>query len=245
MYISSHMNVTLKFVIHAESSPPTMLNATLVSSTSVSLSWFPPLTPLGTVISYTVHVVEGNNSHRILSTGHNRTELAVTDLYPGEEYSFTVAAVNGKGEGLQSRPVNTSTPLPGMNSLIVPSHAPLLLSLTHLFHFLSLTCPPISLAVLAPPGAPTVTHVNSTSITLEWGLPREFPQFVLFYVLQCTSQSRLAPAHTTTYTTNQTHATADHLVPYTEYTFMVAVVSGVGQGEWSNTTWQHTDAISE
>lgn len=105
----------LNFVMHAESSPPKMLNATLLSPTSVSLSWASPLAPLGIVVSYAVHIVEGNNSHRTLSTSHNQTRLVVTDLYPGEEYSFTVAAVNGMGEGLQSNAVNTSTPLPGAN----------------------------------------------------------------------------------------------------------------------------------
>ena len=99
--------------------------------------------------------------------------------------------------------------------------------------------------MLAPPDAPIVTYVNSTSIGLEWRPPKEFPQFVQYYILQCTSQPLLAPVHTVTHYTSQTHATVDQLAPYAEYAFMVAVVSGAGQGEWSNTTLQRTDAFSE
>lgn len=121
MYVQAYPHIVfyieINFLVHAESSPPIALNATLLSPTSVSLNWSPPLAPLGIVISYTVHIVEGNNSNRTLSTGHNWTELVVTDLYPGEEYSFTVAAVNGMGEGLQSSAVNATTPLPGRNCL--------------------------------------------------------------------------------------------------------------------------------
>jgi len=194
--------------------------------------------------------VEGNSSNRTLSTGHNWTELVVTDLYPGEEYSFTVAAVNGMGEGLQSSAVNASTPLPGRNCLhTLPWALECTLYNACLFTCVTLPLPDLfihlSLAVLPPPGAPSVMYVNSTSVTLQWGLPREFPQFVLSYVLQCSSQSQLAPVQAVTYTTTQTHATVHQLAPYTEYAFAVAIVSGAGQGEWSNTTWLRTDAFSE
>lgn len=91
-----------------------MLNATLLTPTSVSLSWTPPVAPRGIVVSYSIHIVDGNSSHRRTSTGHNRTKLVITGLYPGEDYSVAVAAVNGIGEGLQSSAVNVSTPLPSM-----------------------------------------------------------------------------------------------------------------------------------
>ena len=104
---------------------------------------------------------------------------------------------------------------------------------------------PFPPAVLVTSGAPAVVHFNSTSISMHWGPPRDFPQLVQSYVLQYTTQSLLVPVHVITYNTTLTHVTVNNLVPYTDYAFKVAVVSEAGQGEWSNSTLQRTEAFSE
>ena len=68
------------------------------SLTSAILSWTPPTQSL-CVISYTItltNITEGNVSY-MYNTTINTTNITVSDLTQGVEYSFTVAGVDAGG----------------------------------------------------------------------------------------------------------------------------------------------------
>ena len=86
-------------------SSPLNIHITLVTVTSVSISWVAPLdTPL-CIHSYTVTVRNSCNSSQEMAynTTDNRSSLSITNLTSDGEYSVTVAGRDGAGRlGLQS-----------------------------------------------------------------------------------------------------------------------------------------------
>ncbi|CAL1539674.1 unnamed protein product, partial [Lymnaea stagnalis] len=83
-------------------SPPTNLQATTLSSTSIMVKWDPPLEPKGTVRSYTLisYKVGSKTEDELTLT---ETTSTLKNLQSFREYSFRVVALNENGPG-------TSTP---------------------------------------------------------------------------------------------------------------------------------------
>ena len=69
------------------------------SLTSAFLSWTPPNNSICVIISYTVSLInatEGNVSY-VYNTTTNTTNVTVSGLTQGAEYSFTVAGIDTGG----------------------------------------------------------------------------------------------------------------------------------------------------
>ncbi len=102
--------VVIIIIIHAvPEDPPTNIQVSIVNSTSVFLSWSPPLTPNGFVITYTILAEEsltGGNVTNIVVMG---TSSTVVDLIPYTFYNFSVSASTRIGEGPYDV-VSTRTP---------------------------------------------------------------------------------------------------------------------------------------
>lgn len=93
-------------LIPSVSSPPrnvTVVNATV---TSVTLSWLPPLTPIGVVQLY--RVIVPFESTVMQNTTGNETTLTVTGLIPGIMYEAQVQALTTTF-GIPSSPVPVTT----------------------------------------------------------------------------------------------------------------------------------------
>ncbi len=101
--------IIIIIIVAVPEDPPTNIQVSIVNSTSVFLSWSPPLTPNGLVVIYTLLVEEylvGENVTTIVVMG---TSLTVVDLIPYTFYNFSVSASTRIGEGPHDV-VSTRTP---------------------------------------------------------------------------------------------------------------------------------------
>ncbi|UCC92737.1 MAG: fibronectin type III domain-containing protein, partial [Thermoplasmata archaeon] len=94
-----------------------------VKATSVDLSWEPPSDEGGdTVQMYRVYRTDGDGSPRLIKDHLTETIYTDTDVMPDVDYEYTVAAVNGAGEGALSTPVEAYIyPQPGAGDAGGPS----------------------------------------------------------------------------------------------------------------------------
>ena len=85
--------------------PPTDIRASVISSTSVSLSYSPPLVTYGYIVSYSIFVAKaslsGGNSSLIIANGSG--PFIVENLSPYTYYNISIAASTRIGTG----PYNT------------------------------------------------------------------------------------------------------------------------------------------
>ena len=99
----------MTFNTTAPSLPPTDVRLIAANSTSVQLSWQPPLLTgqNGIIQQYLIRVIEEETMRQfeLMST---RTSATATDLYPYHTYSFTVAAVT-VGQGPYSEEISVQT----------------------------------------------------------------------------------------------------------------------------------------
>jgi hypothetical protein len=87
----------------------TSLSASSIQTTSLQLSWSPPLTG-GTPSSYTVqYATSGSASWSTYASGVTGTTLAITGLAVGTSYNFQVFAVNSAGSGVPSAAASATT----------------------------------------------------------------------------------------------------------------------------------------
>ena len=88
--------------------PPQNLTINVLSSTSVQLSWEPPIQTTHNGILRTYHILVVNNNSDILVdssvTTHN-----ISNLTPFTRYSFQIRAENNAGVGPYSEAVNATT----------------------------------------------------------------------------------------------------------------------------------------
>jgi fibronectin type 3 domain-containing protein len=98
--------VALASVYIPASSPsfPLSLNVA-VKTTSVEMSWEPPSNDGGDpVTEYRIYRSEDGGSPDLVKDHITETYFVDTDVMPDVDYEYTVAAVNGAGEGAQSIP---------------------------------------------------------------------------------------------------------------------------------------------
>uniref|UniRef100_A0A8C5DTH8 Protein-tyrosine-phosphatase n=1 Tax=Gouania willdenowi TaxID=441366 RepID=A0A8C5DTH8_GOUWI len=86
-----------------EQVPSSVLNVAYqnISSTSILLSWIPPLNPNGRITHYTVYGVNMHNNEALQWTA-NSTNILITDLEKHAGYKLQVAASTAAGESLLS-----------------------------------------------------------------------------------------------------------------------------------------------
>jgi len=93
--------------------PPTGINAT-AGVGSAYLSWSPPAFDGGAAITgYRVTPIRDVTPQNPILTGSNRTNFTVAGLDSTSTYTFTVAAINAIGTGLDSLPSGAVSPIPG------------------------------------------------------------------------------------------------------------------------------------
>ena len=92
--------------------PPTILQVSTNNATSVNLSWSPPLTPYGIIVSYTilVELSDGNTTTTITVNAALGTGYTVEELLPYSYYNLSVAASTRIGMGPYSDVTTTMTP---------------------------------------------------------------------------------------------------------------------------------------
>jgi fibronectin type 3 domain-containing protein len=86
-----------------------------VKATSVELYWDPPSDEGGDMVQkYRVYRTDGNDAPELIKDHLTETTFIDTDVMPDVDYEYTVAAVNGAGEGALSTPVEAYIyPQPG------------------------------------------------------------------------------------------------------------------------------------
>ena len=86
-----------------------------VKASSVELSWEPPSDEGGDIVrEYRVYRAEGDRAPMLLRDHVMSTDFIDTDVMPDVDYEYTVAAINGAGEGTLSTPVEAYIyPQPG------------------------------------------------------------------------------------------------------------------------------------
>lgn len=78
------------------------LQVSVLDATSVYLTWSPPLTPFGNIVSYTILVEEGlvgGNATTLVVNSSLGISSTVTNLLPFTYYNFSVAASTRIGTG--------------------------------------------------------------------------------------------------------------------------------------------------
>jgi hypothetical protein len=88
---------------------PTSLNASSVTSTSLTLSWTTPVANGGSSITYYNIYKSTDNSIFTIDSSSNTTSKAITGLLVNTTYYFKVSAVNSQGEGSQSSELQETT----------------------------------------------------------------------------------------------------------------------------------------
>jgi len=93
---------------------PLSLNVA-VKATSVELYWEPPSDEGGDMVQeYRVYRTDGNGAPTLLRDHVMTTDFIDTSVLPDVDYEYTVAAINGAGEGALSTPVEAYIyPQPG------------------------------------------------------------------------------------------------------------------------------------
>ena len=97
----------------APSAPPTSVNVSEVTNSSITVQWGPVdcIHHNGDITGYSVQYgVEGSVSNRNMSlSGDNTSQSTLFELKPSTNYSIKVAAVNIAGLGVYSVPISSIT----------------------------------------------------------------------------------------------------------------------------------------
>ena len=95
----------------APTGAPRGLNITPVKSRSLSVEWgaVPCLHQGGPITGYILHYsINGSGSYTVNITGEENRQYNLTELTPFTNYSVQVAAVNDRGTGPYSTPLNVT-----------------------------------------------------------------------------------------------------------------------------------------
>ncbi len=80
------------FYLAPEGAPISVLSSN-VTSTSLTLSWLPPLNPNGLIRRYIITVLEINTGTNSTYQAHSHTSISIGDLHPFYSYTFNVFAI--------------------------------------------------------------------------------------------------------------------------------------------------------
>ena len=101
------------YILPAPSAPPTFVNISDITSTSITVQWGPVdcIHHNGDIIGYSVQYgVEGSGSNRNMNiSGDATSQTTLSGLKPSTNYSIEVAAVNIAGPGVYSVTISSIT----------------------------------------------------------------------------------------------------------------------------------------
>ena len=110
------------FSLQTVPSAPLNTAVTNTTSTSVLVSWSPPLYPNGITLAYKISLVGVESFNPVPNTFYNstkhtvmvnssdeNTDLELTDLVPYSLYNITITAMNRAGYGEPSEPISVRT----------------------------------------------------------------------------------------------------------------------------------------
>ena len=96
--MSSNENITCSIeiallIIVAPDGPPLNVSFSEVTSTSLILTWLPPLHPNGMILHYIISLLEVNTGSNLTYQAHSHSFFSVGDLHPSYSYLIRVFAV--------------------------------------------------------------------------------------------------------------------------------------------------------
>ena len=102
---------SIKYSVTEPTGPPQNVHARTISSTSIQVTWSPPLPSEqnGIILRYIVHYRPQSGQSNKLITADNKTSVDVKNLTIFTDYWFAVKAVNVIGAGPESEEVHNTT----------------------------------------------------------------------------------------------------------------------------------------
>ena len=194
------------------------INATSLSSTTIALSWSPPLPEYqnGIIILYRINLTTSQGATQHYTSAN--TSITITGLMPHSSYSCVIAAENSAGVGPYSSPVVVQTAEAGKTRI----------GNVYIFYYYIFSAPS------AAPVNVSLSVVSPTAVNLTWSPPpmQHHNGIIVSYIVAVTE---VVTDTTYTITTSDTSLTVDSLHPYYSYVLKVAAIT-VEQGPYSNKT---------
>ena len=209
-----------KAVIPIHTQMPT-LTATITSSTSVVLSWFPPSETFGqTITSYTINKVfsNGNDAPIIKDISSKTLKYTIPNLETDEKYTYNVVGKTSIGSTPESNTV-TVTPKSDSNETFKDPTSVTLIPTTK----------------PAPPTRLVATSSSSTQIELKWNLPTsDGNDPIIGYQIEVkegTGEYEVLVSNTRTADRTYTHT---GVTPEIKHTYRISAVNSIGTSDESN-----------
>ena len=196
------------------------------NSTSIRLTWSPPLLPYGVLISYTItyNVSDGNISTVINST--NPRSHLIAQLEEHTWYRFELFASTSVGSGPHATLI-TRTDIAGTQLSPIETAVVLLLVKCSMYDLVCSTEPH------APPTSITVEVDGSTQATISWlPPPYEDQNGPIIYYNLIVSDLNFG-LNDIDVNTSSTSYTITNLEEYNNYSFIVAAATEAGVGHYS------------
>lgn len=225
----------------APSGPPLIVSRSPLNSTTLLLSWQPPLNQHrnGVIREYRVNITEVESGRHFQNTT-TTTSITIPFLHPYYNYLCSIAAYT-VGIGPFSSAIRVQMPEDGEKLVAINqffrwsfSHNLLLVESTY----------GVSAVILSvvPSGPPHNLHgavIAADSITLTWGLPLLEDQngVITGYVVLVTQANS---GRSYQVNSNTTNLNLTSLTPNSLYTFAVAAQTRRGRGPYSNSVTLHT-----
>ena len=204
------------FTIIAPSGPPTHFDVKAISSTSLNVSWSPPLPEHqnGVITNYTIIITDLDDENEIDYVILNHS-LTVSSLDPHTAYGITVFAATSSGIGPQTDALTVHTHEDGKLTLL----------LTCIYRFIQLS-PFLSTAPTHGPVNLTAIDTGPTYIHLTWSHPPDDTHqgIIRLYNIYTTEQETAQTFFDTT-GANDTELYLRSLHPFYTYHIMVAAVT--------------------
>ena len=197
------------------------LTATITSSTSVVLSWFPPSETFGqTITSYTINKVfsNGNDAPIIKDISSKTLKYTIPNLETDEKYTYNVVGKTSIGSTPESNTV-TVTPKSDSNETFKDPTSVTLIPTTK----------------PAPPTRLVATSPSSTQIELKWNLPTsDGNDPIIGYQIEVkegTGEYETLESNTRTADRTYTHT---GVTPEIKHTYRISAVNSIGTSDESN-----------
>uniref|UniRef100_A0A8C0YRV5 Protein tyrosine phosphatase receptor type Q n=1 Tax=Cyprinus carpio carpio TaxID=630221 RepID=A0A8C0YRV5_CYPCA len=226
-HTSEILNITT--LEDAPSHPPQNVSYTLLTTTTVRLSWSPPNQPNGIIQYYTIHYTDNteNNTNRAVNDHH---WLVLSDLRAGHEYSVWMSSSTSVGDGGVFSPHLNFTALEDGHVTVSCS--------SHIINCISSTSSP-----RAVPSGPvhnlTATIYSSTAVVISWDPPLE-PNGRVFYQLSLQEAGMTHASINRTVNITITKTTTDNIYLFTKlrkyFPYIIKVTPATSAGSALNHT---------